>query len=422
MIKNKNYINIYSKAIGNERRNEMYHEVVDRGTFLPKTVLYEDIDRTFKEWVNDDITIISDEGTEFPTMTLYSSQRFSEYAQTWEYVDSNNNLLLNFKTVSRDNNPQKGEFNGNVYNIPGDRYYTIREGKVLDDNGSESILRTRMKLPTPVNLLYRVSVFTNKYDKLNEFNTIINKKFASRQCYIAPNGHYMPMLIDSIDDKSEYNIEDRQFYGQTITVKVLGYIITEDDYIVEEVPYKLGGKFLNANHRRKKAIVEIEDDELKIGKNNCWKCSDSDIRFLFNCPCGEENNEGTSDNKYNIEDNCGEVIEEQYYYKPIKLTIKYPKCITLSEFTIDTDFIVDDYESENIRANFVVYVNGESILFEKGVKFNEGDRIKMKIKAFMPNEVASLIIYGHNENEAYDANKDNMESELDENIVDEYEY
>lgn len=377
MIKNKNFIDIYSKAIGNERRLEMYHEVVDRGTFLPKTVLYEDIDDSFREWVKRDISLVSDEGTEFPTMTLYSSQRFSEYSQTWEYVDSNNNLMLNFKTVSRDINPQKGEFNGNIYNIPGDRYYTIREGKVLDDNGSESILRTRMKLPTPVNFIFHVSVFTNKYDKVNEFNTIVNKLFASRQCYISPNGHYMPMVIDSIDDKTEYNIDDRQFYGQTINVKVLGYVITEDDYLVEEVPYKLGANIDGFNNKkRRKAYVEIEDEE---------------------CP------------------ETGE--DSKYYYKPINLTISFPKCITKSEFTIDTDFNVDEWETDNVRKSFSMYVNGETVTLEKGLSLNEGDRIKFKIKAFMPNETAMIKIRGHNENEVFNSDNDDDGNEVDDYVI-----
>ena len=69
---------------------------------------------------------------------------------------------------------------------------------------------------------------------------MINKSFNSRQCYITPNNHYMPMTLESISDESSYNIDDRQFYGQTYQIKVMGYIITEDDYRVEEVPLKRG--------------------------------------------------------------------------------------------------------------------------------------------------------------------------------------
>ena len=119
---NINHIDLVEKVEGYDRRLEIMKMPLDSNSFFPKTVNYKDIDLSFKEWV-DQIKISGEDGRAFPTITLYSSQRFSEYSQTWKYTDSNNNLLLNFKTVSRDNNPQYGSIQNKYYNIPGDIFF-----------------------------------------------------------------------------------------------------------------------------------------------------------------------------------------------------------------------------------------------------------------------------------------------------------
>ena len=42
----------------------------------------------------------------------------NEYAQTWQHLDETGNLLLNFKTINRENNPKQGQNQGNNFNIP----------------------------------------------------------------------------------------------------------------------------------------------------------------------------------------------------------------------------------------------------------------------------------------------------------------
>ena len=97
----KNYLQLTDVIEGNERREEMLSNITKNATLLPETITYKDIDEAFKSWVENELTITSNNGKEFPTMVLYSNQRFSEYTQSWKYTDSNNNLLLNFKTITR---------------------------------------------------------------------------------------------------------------------------------------------------------------------------------------------------------------------------------------------------------------------------------------------------------------------------------
>ena len=343
----KNYIDLHHHSTGDERRLEMLSDILESGTFLPKTVEYKDIDEDFIRWVKEELKITSDDGVEFPTMVLISNQRFSEYTQSWEFTDSNKNLLLNFKSVTRDNNPQYGQIQGGYWNIPGvDRFYLMKRQLVLDDNGSESFLDLRMKQPMAVDLIYRLSIFTTQYHSINDFNTMVNKAFSSRQCYIKPNGHFMPMTLDGISDESSYKIDDRQYYAQTYNIKVNAYVITENDYRVEEVPYKRGATL--PVMRSYSNSPEIEIDE--------------------------------------CDDNSGNAV----------LTINYPEKLvhTVATFTIDTDVVVDKIELENLYNNYEIFVNGE--LYDKSTKLSmiDGDEIKIKANKQNKRAEAKMILLG----------------------------
>lgn len=347
----KNFLDIKDNNVGKERRLELMSDILNNGTFLPKPVTYKDIDEDFRRWVEESLVITSEDGKEFPTMSLFSNQRFSEYTQSWKYTDINNNLMLNFKTISRDNYPQYGKIQNGYWNIPGvNRFYTMKKKIVLDDNGSESFLLLKMRQPTSIDFNYRLSIFTTKYESINTFNTLINKSFNSRQCYIRPNGHYMPMTLESISDESSYQIDDRQFYGQTYNIKIMGYIITEDDYRVEEVPLKRGLNIPQMPNTSHSPDVEIEE-------------------------C--DNNED------------------------VKLTIYFPlKCNkNMVHFTNDTKFLIKDLTLDNILNNYKLYVNGDIISKKEFILLNCNDEIKIVCQKIDKNKEAKFIINGtKNEN------------------------
>lgn len=96
-----NKMKLREKAIGRDRRENFAKEILHKDTPLPKPLEYTDIDASFKDFVSDTLDIAY-EGKRLPTFTLFSNQRFSEYSQTWEHVDENRNLLMNFKTISRE--------------------------------------------------------------------------------------------------------------------------------------------------------------------------------------------------------------------------------------------------------------------------------------------------------------------------------
>lgn len=363
--KNINYLDINPVKRGKERQNEILREALDDSAFLPNTVLYKDIDSAFREWVDKELPIVDDNGSLFPTMTLFSNQRFSEYMQSWQYTDANNNLILDFKTVNRDNNPQFGKIQNGFYNIPGERFYSIKRKVVLDDNGSESFLDLKMKQPTAVDIIYRLTIFTTKYQYINDFNILINETFNARQSYIQPNGYYMPMVLDGINDESQYNIDDRQFYSQVYNIKVMGFLITDNDFRIDEVPMKISCNYSLAKRLNPKPEVEIED-------------------------CGDD--------------------ETQYYYKPMILTIKYPVCRdNVAKFIIDTDFVCTDVEKMNILNNYRIFINDNEVDKEGEIVFKENDSIKIIAKRRYIDKEGFLIINGYDPNTVYDELRDNKE-------------
>ena len=251
--KYKNYLNIHHTPDPIERRMNLIKGAIGKGTALPHPVVYEDIDKAFKEWVEKDL-YVSFEGKEIPTMVLYSNQRFSEYLQTWQYTDENNNILLNFKTVTRENNPSFGKDQGGFYNIPGEPFFLMARQIAHREDGRLFYVDYKMRQPFTVDLSYKINIVSNKLELINEFNLMVNSAFKSKQCYLEINGHHMPMLLENVSDESEYSVSDRQFYSQSFTITLQAYIIRREDFRVEERPVMAIRYMGDAEMQRKKMV------------------------------------------------------------------------------------------------------------------------------------------------------------------------
>ena len=362
----KNVLKLRDKAYGVERRQNLTKEVLSDSTPLPKPVLYEDIDREFKKWVEEEFKITFD-GKDIPTYTLYSNQRFSEYMQMWEHVDENKNPILNFKTITRETNPQIGTMNGESKNIPGERTYLMKRVEAKDKNNRAYYIDYKMKQPLQVDFIYSLSIMTDKYELINKFNLLIQDKFKAITCYIRPNGHFMPMNLENISDESQYNIDDRQFYSQTCSILVKAYIIPEDFFIVEENPKLVFVGFEGEESR--KTFAEIEE-------------------VPGQCPVND------------------------FYYKPIKVVISLDPCDDKIKFNIDCNFVIQNIETENTRT-FLLSINDEDIdykeILETGgtIETKEGDEIKIhKLKRFKFEECSFVYLIGYDKDIVYDKKLD----------------
>jgi hypothetical protein len=228
----KTDINIVNGKIGPERRQEILDDISNKGTFLPKGVLEEDMDQTFIEFLNSDKGLsITIDGQKVPVIFL-TIQRWVEFTKTWQFTDEFKNIEMPFITVVRKPDIQQGQNQAGLWNIPGGRTYTYMKVPTWDGI-RHGIDLYKVPQPTPVDITYEVRLFANRMKDLNKFNRTVQRAFQSRQCYINVNGHPMPLHLESIGDESNIDtFESRRFYVQMFEMKLLGYILDEEDYEV----------------------------------------------------------------------------------------------------------------------------------------------------------------------------------------------
>lgn len=347
----KNKLTLRKSSYGKERREEIAKGTLNESTPLPKPISYKDIDESFTKWVDEELKVTF-EGELLPTFTLFSNQRFSEYMQTWENVDDKKNIILNFKAISRENNPKTGTIVGQTKNIPGEQSSLLKRVEAYDRNNRKYYIEYRLKQPMAIDFVYTVSLLTNKYELLNEFNKVVNDKFKSINAYIQPNGHFIPMKLNDISDESEYSLDNRQYYSQSYNITVMGYIITEDDFIVEELPEL---KFISYEGGRR-TYADIEE-----------------------FPCEE----GSS-----------------YQYKPITLSINVEPCKMSYRFTIDTNFKVTSVETENVRSFRVRVNDGDYVENNENFSVKENDNILIKLSKNNGYKDSKIVFNGYDYTEA----------------------
>lgn len=243
-------INIKNQKIGPDRRQEILDGIADKGTYLPKSVMEEDMDETVIDFVTSDKRLsLSIDGVKVPVIFL-TIQRWIEFTKTWQFSDKYKDIQLPFITIIRQPDIQQGQNQAGRWNIPGDRTYTYMKVPTFDGVRHGMDLY-KVPQPTSVDLTYEVRLFTNKMKDLNRFNNKIQRAFQSRQCYINVNGHPMPLHLENIGDESNIDdFENRRFYVQMFEMKLLGYILDEEDFEVTPT--------LN------RTMVAMEIDENKI--------------------------------------------------------------------------------------------------------------------------------------------------------------
>lgn len=227
----KKDIKITSPETGLERRKEMYDDIANKGGFIPKGVSYEDMDKTFVESMENDFKLTI-EGQEVPVYFFTSIQRWTEFHQTWKNGDEYRDVKIPFITIIRQTNPEPGSNQAGNWNIPGRKTYTYMRVPTYDGN-RKGVDVYKIPQPVSVDINYQVRLFCNKMRDLNKFHSIIEKNFQSRQFYIRVNDHPMPVHLEATGDESQMSdFENRRYYVQTFDMKLLGYLLDEEEFEV----------------------------------------------------------------------------------------------------------------------------------------------------------------------------------------------
>ena len=417
-------------AVGIERRRNMSKLILEHGTPFPKPIEYSDLDQEMFNWVDKKFNLEYD-GVRLPTYKLYSTQRISEYSQTWSQTDDYGNMVMNFKTITRENNPQKGEGQGNYFNIPGHKDFSMFYVPVLQENGTEAYDRYTMKQPTAVNFIYSVSIITNKMELLNEMNEMMHYEFNAITAYITPNDHPMPLTLEDISDQSEYAIDDRKYYSQTFKIKLRGYIIRKEDYKVERIPSRLvisshdsdATGIVNRrgkNRREEDKVQFVEGLEYMFTGNKTSFIEDA-LKTDDECevpplkdysPPPTEILEETDGN-----DDCCPPEEDRYYNKVMKVIMRFDDCTLELSFKIDKDMVLETVETKNVY-DFRILVNGEVMSLDDGINFYKDDDITVKITREDEFAESTLTLVGYDPEVKFDR-YENPETTLDEPFYEE---
>jgi len=273
-------IKLIKDKVGFERRQEILDDIDDRGTFLPRGVMYEDMDKSFIDFVGDDIELVID-GEKVPVIFL-TLQRWSEFSKTWQHSDKYKNIKMPFITIVRQPNPQVGQNQAGLFNIPGRKTYTYMKVPTFE-GGRNGIDVYKIPQPTSVDITYEVRLFTNKMRDLNKFNIKIQQAFNAIQYYIRVNGHPMPLLLESIGDESNIDdFENRRFYVQPFEIRLQGYILDEDQF---EVIPAINRALLMTELDEKPGKPRMSVSVSKIGGDVTYNIifkpkSDSDFSFI----------------------------------------------------------------------------------------------------------------------------------------------
>lgn len=401
---NKSY-KTRNTPVGRERRLNMTKQTLDKQPHFPKAVTYADIDQCVFDWVDKqlDLTYM---GQKLPTYKLFSFLRLAEYVQMWEKIDEKGNIDANFKILTRENNPQHGENQGNNYNIPGEREYIIFKTEVAEEKGDEVTQIYTMKQPMSVNLVYKVNIVTTSFELLNTMNTKIQKEFKGLEKYIFPNGFAMPMMLDSVSDESDYTIDDKKYYGQSYQIKVVGFIIEENDYNVRKIPSRKRVRFVSGMNRpAKKQKYDIGQfiDYSELEKMNVSQCS-NEIKLSNTSkeiPFEELYNPIKEESQVTIEDFIGNNVcwagtdDEMIVNKKVVITVPISVCNNSAEFELDCDLELETVQLNNAK-NLKLYLNGgELSLEEADISFISNDKIKIvaDVKDITQEGSVALVCY-----------------------------
>lgn len=214
------------------RRKELLEEILKSDTFLPDSISHDDMDLGMLEFVKENFKVIS-EGEEIPVIPkILTIQRWSEYTNNWSFSDKDGNINLPFIAVIRKPDVQFGTNPSIQRTIPDRRQFFYKTIPTWNGNQMGADV---YKIPQPiaVDISFDITVVCTKFRDINKFNKSVLQKFPSRQAYTKVKGHYIPIVLDRIEDNTPIDtLDGRRFYIQNYSLTMLGFLIDEDEFEV----------------------------------------------------------------------------------------------------------------------------------------------------------------------------------------------
>jgi hypothetical protein len=214
------------------RREQLLEYINKDGTYLPKSVLHADLDKGMLEFVKEELrTVVS--GKVVPTVDiLITTQNWSQFTETWNFVDLDKNVSPPFITTVRNPEVKYGSNPSLLYTIPNRKQYYYATVPTWDGQRKGLDIYT-IPQPVPVDITYSVKFVCNRMRELNELNKNVLQKFSSRQAYTFIKGQYVPIILQNISDESVVDLDKRKYYIQSYEFLMMGYLIDEEEFEVK---------------------------------------------------------------------------------------------------------------------------------------------------------------------------------------------
>ena len=214
------------------RREQLLEYINKDGTYLPKSVLHADLDRGMLDFVKEDLQVVT-AGKIVPMLDiLITTQNWSQYLETWKFVDLDYNPSPPFITVVRQPEVKYGTNPSLQYTIPNRKQFYYASVPTWNGNEQGMDIYT-IPQPVPVDIKYSVKIICNRMRELNQLNKVVMQTFSSRQAYTFIKGQYVPIILENVSDESQMTMEARKYYVQNYDFTMLGYLIDEDEFEVK---------------------------------------------------------------------------------------------------------------------------------------------------------------------------------------------
>ena len=220
------------RKVLSERREQLLEYIKEDGTYLPKSVLHADLDRGMLDFVKTELEVVT-AGKIVPMLDIIiTTQNWSQYLETWKFVDLDYNPSPPFITVVRQPEVKYGTNPSLQYTIPNRKQFYYASVPTWNGNEQGMDIYT-IPQPVPVDIKYSVKIICNRMRELNQLNKVVMQTFSSRQAYTFIKGQYVPIILDNVSDESQMTIETRKYYIQNYDFTMLGYLIDEDEFEVK---------------------------------------------------------------------------------------------------------------------------------------------------------------------------------------------
>ena len=214
------------------RRKELSEYITEDGTFLPKSVLHEDLDGGMLDFVSNNLKASVNGKAISVIDRILTLQRWGEFSQTWRFSEKDKNVSLPFIVIVRQPDVQYGTNPSLLYTIPDRKQFHFAKVPTWDGNRKGMDVYT-IPQPVPVDITYNVKIICNRMRELNVFNRVMMQTFTSRQAYTFVKGHYVPIVLQSTGDESVVDTDERRYYQQNYQLQLQGFLIDEDEFEVK---------------------------------------------------------------------------------------------------------------------------------------------------------------------------------------------